>query len=135
MLSIIPFEDEDEAVRLANGTHFGLAAGVWTRDIARAHRMARRLQAGTVWINIYRAMTFNSPFGGYKSSGIGRAERDRGDRPVPADQERLVRTRRRRAGPLRVEDLTPFSEHGAAVPGSRPPGPSCWRSALWDRIE
>ena len=72
VLSVIPFEDEEEAVALANGTPFGLAAGVWTLDIRRAHRMARQLQAGTVWINMYRAMTFNSPFGGYKSSGIGR---------------------------------------------------------------
>lgn len=72
VLSIIPFEDEEEAIAIANGTPFGLAAGVWTLDIRRAHRMARQLQAGTVWINMYRAMTFNSPFGGYKSSGIGR---------------------------------------------------------------
>jgi acyl-CoA reductase-like NAD-dependent aldehyde dehydrogenase len=72
VLSIIPFEDEEEAVAIANGTQFGLAAGVWTLDIRRAHRMARQLQAGTVWINMYRAMTFNSPFGGFKSSGIGR---------------------------------------------------------------
>jgi acyl-CoA reductase-like NAD-dependent aldehyde dehydrogenase len=72
VLSVIPFEDEEEAVALANGTPFGLAAGVWTLDIRRAHRVARQLQAGTVWINMYRAMTFNSPFGGYKSSGIGR---------------------------------------------------------------
>jgi aldehyde dehydrogenase (NAD+) len=72
VLSVIPFEDEEEAVALANGTPFGLAAGVWTLDIRRAHRIARQLQAGTVWVNMYRAMTFNSPFGGYKSSGIGR---------------------------------------------------------------
>ncbi len=72
VLSVIPFEDEEEAIALANGTPFGLAAGVWTLDIRRAHRVARELQAGTVWINMYRAMTFNSPFGGYKSSGIGR---------------------------------------------------------------
>ncbi|MES3002242.1 MAG: aldehyde dehydrogenase family protein [Pseudomonadota bacterium] len=57
---------------MANATKFGLAAGVWTRDLRRAHTMARRLQAGTVWINTYRAMAFNSPFGGFKSSGIGR---------------------------------------------------------------
>ena len=72
VLSVIPFEDEEEAIAIANGTPFGLAAGVWTLDIRRAHRMARQLQAGTVWINMYRAMAFNSPFGGYKSSGIGR---------------------------------------------------------------
>ena len=72
VLSVIPFDDEDEAVEIANGTEFGLAAGVWTLNIRRAHRMARRLEAGTVWVNMYRAMTFNSPFGGYKASGIGR---------------------------------------------------------------
>ena len=60
--------------------------------------MARALQAGTVWINTYRALTFNSPFGGYKASGIGRAERHRGGLSVPADEERLVRARRRGAG-------------------------------------
>jgi aldehyde dehydrogenase (NAD+) len=73
VLCLTPFHDDDEVVRLANATRFGLAAGVWTRDLSRAHTMARRLQAGTVWINIYRALTFNSPFGGFKSSGLGRA--------------------------------------------------------------
>jgi acyl-CoA reductase-like NAD-dependent aldehyde dehydrogenase len=72
VLTVIPFETEDEAVALANDTRFGLAAGVWTRDVKRAHRVARRLQAGTVWLNTYRAITFNSPFGGYKESGFGR---------------------------------------------------------------
>jgi aldehyde dehydrogenase (NAD+) len=72
VLCVIPFDDEDEVVGLANGTAFGLAAGVWTMHVKRAHRMARRLQAGTVWINVYRALTFNSPFGGYKASGYGR---------------------------------------------------------------
>jgi aldehyde dehydrogenase (NAD+) len=72
VLSVIPFDDEEEAIAIANATQFGLAAGVWTLNLRRAHRMARRLQAGTVWINMYRGMTFNSPFGGYKASGIGR---------------------------------------------------------------
>jgi len=72
VLSLARFSDDDEVIALANGTRFGLAAGVWTRDFRRAHTMARRLQAGTVWINTYRAMAFNSPFGGYKMSGIGR---------------------------------------------------------------
>jgi len=72
VLAVTPFRDAEEVVKLANSTRFGLAAGVWTRDLSRAHTMARKLQAGTVWINIYRALAFNSPFGGYKSSGMGR---------------------------------------------------------------
>lgn len=72
VLAVIPFDGEDEAVAIANATPYGLAAGVWTGDVKRAHRMARRLQAGTVWINTYRALSFNSPFGGMKDSGIGR---------------------------------------------------------------
>jgi acyl-CoA reductase-like NAD-dependent aldehyde dehydrogenase len=72
ILSIIPFENEDEAVRIANGTVYGLAAGVWTNSIRRALTMAERLEAGTVWVNTYRAVSYMSPFGGYKRSGIGR---------------------------------------------------------------
>jgi acyl-CoA reductase-like NAD-dependent aldehyde dehydrogenase len=72
VLAVTPFDDDDEVLRMANDSEFGLAAGVWTRDFARAHLMANRLQSGTVWINTYRAITFNSPFGGYKASGLGR---------------------------------------------------------------
>jgi (Z)-2-((N-methylformamido)methylene)-5-hydroxybutyrolactone dehydrogenase len=72
VLSIIPFDDEDEAVRIANGTVYGLAAGVWTASIRRALTMSERLEAGTVWVNTYRAVSYMSPFGGYKRSGIGR---------------------------------------------------------------
>ena len=66
------FRDETEAVRIANGTVYGLAASVWTRDLQRAHRMAAELKAGTVWINSYNAFDSASPFGGYKQSGFGR---------------------------------------------------------------
>jgi aldehyde dehydrogenase (NAD+) len=72
VLSVIRFNDEQDAVAIANDTRFGLAAGVWTTDIGRAHRMAERLQAGTVWVNCYRAISFMAPFGGYKDSGLGR---------------------------------------------------------------
>ena len=63
VLAVIPFEDEAEAVEIANDVKFGLAAGVWTRDIGRALRMSERLHAGTVWVNTYRAVSFTSPFG------------------------------------------------------------------------
>lgn len=72
VLAVMPFRDEEEAVRIGNDTQFGLAAGVWTLNIKRAHRVARALNAGTVWVNMYRAAAYNSPVGGFKSSGIGK---------------------------------------------------------------
>jgi (Z)-2-((N-methylformamido)methylene)-5-hydroxybutyrolactone dehydrogenase len=68
----LPFEDEDEALALANDVEYGLGAGVWTNDIRRAHRMSREIQAGTVWINTYRTTHWQTPFGGFKQSGFGR---------------------------------------------------------------
>jgi len=72
IMAVIPFEDEDDAVRIANASNYGLAAGVWTASVSRAHRMAKRLQTGTVFVNTYRAMAPNMPVGGYKESGLGR---------------------------------------------------------------
>ena len=62
----------DEAIAIANDSPFGLAAGVWTQNVTLAHRVAKRLDAGTVWINMYRGMHFATPFGGSKLSGYGR---------------------------------------------------------------
>jgi aldehyde dehydrogenase (NAD+) len=72
VLAVIPFKDEDDAIRIGNDIRFGLAAAVWTRDLHRAMKLTDRLKAGTVWVNNYRATSFTSPFGGYKDSGIGR---------------------------------------------------------------
>ena len=72
VVCLIRFTDEDDAVSIGNDTPFGLAAGVWTENLAKAHRTAARLRSGTVWVNTYRRTNYASPFGGYKESGLGR---------------------------------------------------------------
>jgi acyl-CoA reductase-like NAD-dependent aldehyde dehydrogenase len=72
VLSVIPFDTEEEVTRLANDTEFGLGAGVWTKDVGRAHRMAASIESGQVWVNCYQRVDAALPFGGYKQSGLGR---------------------------------------------------------------
>lgn len=70
--SVIAFDGEDEAVEIANGTQYGLAAGLWTSEVGRAHRVAARIEAGIVWVNTYRFIRWSTPYGGFKASGWGR---------------------------------------------------------------
>ena len=72
VMSVLPFEEEEEGIARANATPFGLSAGVFTRDLARAHRVIGRLQAGTCYINSYNDAPVEMPFGGVKASGVGR---------------------------------------------------------------
>lgn len=72
VLAVLPFDTEDEAVAIANDTRYGLAAGVWTESLPRAFRVSRALRAGQVWVNTYRALAAQAPFGGFKESGFGR---------------------------------------------------------------
>jgi aldehyde dehydrogenase (NAD+) len=78
VLSIIPFETEEEAIAIGNATRFGLASGIWTRDLNRMHRVAREIRSGMVWVNTYRASAAQTPFGGRKESGFGRERGESG---------------------------------------------------------
>ena len=71
VLSVIPFKDEEEAIAIANDVVYGLAAGIWTQSIRRAIELPKKLQAGMVWVNMYRAVSYMAPFGGFKQSGLG----------------------------------------------------------------
>jgi phenylacetaldehyde dehydrogenase len=70
--AVIPFTEEDDVIRQANDTTYGLGAAVWTQNVGRAHRVGHALQAGTVWVNTYGELDVTSPFGGYKQSGLGK---------------------------------------------------------------
>ena len=72
VISLLRFTGEAEAIMIANDTNYGLAAGIWTSDVKRAHRVAGKVRAGSVWINNYRIVGHALPFGGYKQSGLGR---------------------------------------------------------------
>lgn len=78
VLSIIPFDEEEEAVAIGNDSSFGLASGIWTQDVSRAMRMIRAMRSGVVWVNTYRMVAAQAPFGGFKDSGFGRERGEQG---------------------------------------------------------
>ncbi len=92
VLVAMAFDNEEEAIRLANDTRFGLAGAVWSQDVARAHRVAGQLRAGTVWINSYKAISVMSPFGGFGDSGFGRSSGLDGLREYTVPQSVWVET-------------------------------------------
>jgi aldehyde dehydrogenase (NAD+) len=72
VLSVIPFDTEEQAIQIGNDTKYGLAAGIWTTNLNRAMRVSKAIRAGSVWVNTYRAVAVQAPFGGFKDSGYGR---------------------------------------------------------------
>jgi phenylacetaldehyde dehydrogenase len=72
LVTVTPFDDEEEAIRLANDSEMGLAASLWTNDLSKTMRLVPRIQAGTVWVNCHNLIDPNMPFGGFKESGLGR---------------------------------------------------------------
>ncbi|MBW7947121.1 MAG: aldehyde dehydrogenase family protein, partial [Sphingomonadaceae bacterium] len=90
--AIIPFDDEEEAIAIANSTPYGLAAGLWSSDTGRAHRVAARIEAGMVWVNTYRYIRWSTPYGGVKASGWGRENGIEGLDPFLETKTTIVST-------------------------------------------
>ena len=98
--AIIPFDGEEEAVAIANSTPYGLAAGLWSGDTGRAHRVAARIEAGMVWVNTYRYIRWSTPYGGVKASGWGRENGIEGLDPFLETKTTIISTTGKFADPF-----------------------------------
>jgi aldehyde dehydrogenase (NAD+) len=103
VLSIIPFDSEDEAIAIANDQSFGLASGIWTQDLNRTHRVSRALRTGMVWVNTYRAVAVQTPFGGIKDSGFGRERGEEGLREFLTTKNVMISLSEVERDPFRVQ--------------------------------
>jgi acyl-CoA reductase-like NAD-dependent aldehyde dehydrogenase len=122
VLVVIPFEDDDEAVRLANESIYGLAGAVWSTDVPRAISIAERLRTGTVWINDYHMINPRYPFGGYKQSGIGREHGTIGFNEYRETKHIHIDLAGGRAGHPWWDTLLPRNTTGKPAPGDAGPG-------------
>ena len=118
VMSVLAFDTEDEAIARANSTPYGLAAGVFTRDLARAHRVVARLDAGTTWINAYNLTPVEAPFGGVKASGIGR-ENGRAALDHWSRRQVGLRRHRPRRGPVLMPALARSCQYCRIAGGTR----------------
>jgi aldehyde dehydrogenase (NAD+) len=92
VLSVLKFKTEEEAIAIANDSKYGLAAGIWTRDIQRTFRMTKKLRVGTIWVNAYRTLNYAMPFGGVKASGYGRENGSEGLREYLSEKAVWIET-------------------------------------------
>jgi acyl-CoA reductase-like NAD-dependent aldehyde dehydrogenase len=97
-VTLMAFDREDEVIEIANGTRYGLTAGIWTNDIRKAHRLTRALRVGTVWVNTFRTVHWAIPYGGVKTSGYGRENGLEAMRMYTEPKSVLVDNREEREG-------------------------------------
>ena len=103
VLSVIPFDTEEEAIEIANDTNFGLASGIWTQSLNRMHRVSAELRTGMVWVNTYRAVAAQTPFGGVKDSGYGRERGEEGMREFLATKNVMINLSEAERDPFAVQ--------------------------------